>query len=70
MRCDFTCSLLTETVELPMKVEKDWVHMDKVEYDKLEWMKDLPKPTAGDTEVFISLALSEMVPDGMACANR
>lgn len=42
-----------ETVELPMKVEKDWVHMNKIEYDKLEWMKDLPKPTAGDTEVFM-----------------
>ena len=52
-----------------MKVEKDWVHMDKVEFDKLEWMKDLPKPTAGDTEVFILLALIEMVPDSIAYAD-
>ena len=41
----------TDTVELPLKVEKSWLHMDKVEYDKLEWMKDLPKPQAGDTKV-------------------
>ena len=40
-----------------MKVEKDWVHMDKVEYEKLEWMKDLPKPQAGDTQVSFNLKL-------------
>ena len=40
-----------------MKVEKDWVHMDKVEYEKLEWMKDLPKPQAGDSQVSLTLKL-------------
>ncbi|XP_069494891.1 RNA polymerase II-associated protein 1 isoform X2 [Ambystoma mexicanum] len=29
--------------ELPMKRQKEWVHMDKVELDKLEWTKDLPQ---------------------------
>ncbi|XP_070613438.1 RNA polymerase II-associated protein 1 [Erythrolamprus reginae] len=27
---------------LPVKPEKDWVHMDNVEFEKLEWTKDLP----------------------------
>ncbi|KAK7469640.1 hypothetical protein BaRGS_00036369 [Batillaria attramentaria] len=32
-------------------VEKErWLHMDKIEYDKLEWMKDLPLPSAGDVQ--------------------
>ncbi|XP_078063268.1 RNA polymerase II-associated protein 1-like, partial [Mustelus asterias] len=31
-------------VGIPLKPEKGWVHMDEPEYEKLEWMKDLPKP--------------------------
>ncbi|KAL4237863.1 RNA polymerase II associated protein 1 [Mactra antiquata] len=31
-------------VQVPVDIKKDWVHMDKIEYDKLEWMKDLPPP--------------------------
>ncbi|XP_018087435.1 RNA polymerase II associated protein 1 S homeolog isoform X1 [Xenopus laevis] len=27
---------------LPVKPQKEWVHMDTVEFEKLEWMKDLP----------------------------
>jgi hypothetical protein len=34
--------------DLPVKPKKGWVHMDKIEYDKLEWMKDLPPPKSGD----------------------
>ena len=40
---------------MPVTVDKDWVHMDKMEYDKLEWMKDLPPPSAGDHEVSMGL---------------
>ncbi|KPP62070.1 hypothetical protein Z043_119770 [Scleropages formosus] len=28
--------------ELPVKPEKGWLHMDKLEPEKLEWMRDLP----------------------------
>ncbi|XP_076441793.1 RNA polymerase II-associated protein 1-like [Babylonia areolata] len=35
---------------VPMEGQKKWVHMDKVEYDKLEWMKDLPPPSADHTQ--------------------
>ena len=44
-------------LEVPVKVEKDWVHMDKIEYEKLEWMKDLPKPQAGDSKVHVTLSI-------------
>ncbi|CAH2328960.1 RNA polymerase II-associated 1 isoform X1 [Pelobates cultripes] len=27
--------------DLPVKPQKEWVHMDSVEFEKLEWMKDL-----------------------------
>ncbi|KAK9409721.1 RNA polymerase II-associated protein 1 [Crotalus adamanteus] len=27
---------------LPVKPQKEWVHMDNVEFEKLEWTKDLP----------------------------
>ncbi|XP_069064861.1 RNA polymerase II-associated protein 1 isoform X3 [Pleurodeles waltl] len=29
--------------DLPVKPQKEWVHMDNVELEKLEWMKDLPQ---------------------------
>lgn len=28
--------------DLPVKPRKEWIHMDNVEFEKLEWMKDLP----------------------------
>ena len=38
--------------EGPVKRDKKWVHMDEVEREKMEWMKDLPPPpTAGDNKV-------------------
>ena len=50
--------LLKEAEErVPVEVKKDWVHMDTVEYDKLEWMKDLPQPTADSAKVNIVFLL-------------
>uniref|UniRef100_A0AAY4C7R7 RNA polymerase II associated protein 1 n=1 Tax=Denticeps clupeoides TaxID=299321 RepID=A0AAY4C7R7_9TELE len=37
-----TPQLITDP-NLPIKVEKKWVHMDKLEPDKLEWTRDLPR---------------------------
>jgi hypothetical protein len=39
----------TTTTNLPIDVDSRWVHMNNVEYEKLEWMKDLPKPSAQHT---------------------
>ncbi|XP_022085938.1 RNA polymerase II-associated protein 1-like [Acanthaster planci] len=39
-----------ENVEPLMQVQDAWVHMDQVESEKLEWMKDLPKPSAKSKE--------------------
>ncbi|KAJ8308079.1 hypothetical protein KUTeg_012953 [Tegillarca granosa] len=39
-----------DDIEIPVKPNKDWVHMDNIEYDKLTWMKDLPKPMTGDNK--------------------
>ena len=33
-------------VKLPFKVDPQWVHMDKVEKEKLEWIGDIPELTA------------------------
>ncbi|XP_045917703.1 RNA polymerase II-associated protein 1 isoform X2 [Micropterus dolomieu] len=39
------------TVEdLPVKPQKEWVHMDKLEPEKLEWMRDLPAPRRKGTK--------------------
>ena len=38
-------------MEPPIDVDSKWINMNKVEHDKLEWMKDLPPPSAGHTEV-------------------
>ena len=35
--------------DLPIDVDSRWLHMDKIEQEKLEWMKELPKPTAQRT---------------------
>ncbi|KAM4690515.1 RNA polymerase II-associated protein 1 [Rhinophrynus dorsalis] len=29
--------------DLPIKPQKDWIHMETVEFEKLEWTKDLPQ---------------------------
>ena len=48
--CLFDCTV-TEELDLPVKPDKKWVHMDKVEYDKLSWLKDLPFPKTDNNEV-------------------
>ena len=34
-----------------LRVSRQWLHMDTVETEKLEWMKDCPVPSAVDSEV-------------------
>ena len=36
--------------DLPVKPQKEWVHMDKLEPDKLEWTRDLPAPRRRGTK--------------------
>ncbi|XP_042356934.1 RNA polymerase II-associated protein 1 [Plectropomus leopardus] len=36
--------------DLPLKRQKEWVHMDKLEPEKLEWMRDLPAPRRKGTQ--------------------
>lgn len=33
-----------------MKPQKEWVHMNKLEPEKLEWMRDLPAPRRKGTK--------------------
>ncbi|XP_058605829.1 RNA polymerase II-associated protein 1 isoform X2 [Onychostoma macrolepis] len=39
-----------EEEELPIKPQKEWLHMDKVEQEKLEWTRDLPAPRKQSTK--------------------
>ena len=34
-----------------IEVSSKWIHMDTVEYEKLEWMKDCPPPSALESKV-------------------
>lgn len=44
--------IVTEGLDdLPVKPKPEWVHMDKVEYEKIAWMKDLPPPSTDDQKV-------------------
>ncbi|XP_059209023.1 RNA polymerase II-associated protein 1 isoform X2 [Centropristis striata] len=36
--------------DLPVKPQKEWVHMDKLEPEKLEWMTNLPAPRKKGTK--------------------
>ncbi|KAJ7344818.1 hypothetical protein JRQ81_000768 [Phrynocephalus forsythii] len=46
-----TLSLLFQKdADLPMKPQKEWLHMDSIEFEKLEWMKDLPPPRQRKTK--------------------
>ncbi|KAG9336327.1 hypothetical protein JZ751_002674, partial [Albula glossodonta] len=36
--------------ELPVRPQKGWVHMDKLEPEKLEWLRDLPPPRRKGTK--------------------
>uniref|UniRef100_A0AAQ5YKP3 RNA polymerase II associated protein 1 n=1 Tax=Amphiprion ocellaris TaxID=80972 RepID=A0AAQ5YKP3_AMPOC len=45
------CVCVYESEEdLPVKPQKEWVHMDKLEPEKLEWMRDLPAPRRKGTK--------------------
>ena len=35
-----------KSATVPVETDSRWLHMDKIEYEKLEWMKDLPTPSA------------------------
>ncbi|KAM9787548.1 RNA polymerase II-associated protein 1 isoform 1-T2 [Syngnathus typhle] len=37
-------------MDLPVKPQKDWVHMDQLEPEKLEWIGDLPAPRKTGTK--------------------
>jgi hypothetical protein len=39
----------TVSTTLPIELDSKWVHMNNIEREKLEWMKDLPKPSAQRT---------------------
>uniref|UniRef100_A0A665VSQ4 RNA polymerase II associated protein 1 n=1 Tax=Echeneis naucrates TaxID=173247 RepID=A0A665VSQ4_ECHNA len=43
-------SQLGSAVDLLVKPKKEWVHMDKLEPEKLKWMRDLPAPRKKDTK--------------------
>ncbi|XP_039924071.1 RNA polymerase II-associated protein 1-like isoform X1 [Hirundo rustica] len=44
-------NMKVETMDdLPVKPRKEWIHMDNVEFEKLEWMKDLPSPRQKKTK--------------------
>lgn len=45
------CTVTEGLDDLPVKPKPEWVHMDKVEYEKIAWMKDLPPPSADDQKV-------------------
>jgi len=30
---------------LPIELDSQWMHMNNIEHEKLQWMKDLPKPS-------------------------
>ncbi len=36
---------------LPVEIKGKWMHIDKVESDKLAWLRDLPKPPEPGTKV-------------------
>ncbi|KAM4662613.1 RNA polymerase II-associated protein 1 [Discoglossus pictus] len=36
--------------DLPVKPQKEWIHMETVEFEKLQWMKDLPKVRQNNTK--------------------
>uniref|UniRef100_A0A8C1KDG5 RNA polymerase II-associated protein 1-like n=1 Tax=Cyprinus carpio TaxID=7962 RepID=A0A8C1KDG5_CYPCA len=49
-REDFLNEPLPNKEELPIKPQKEWLHMDKVESEKLEWTRDLPAPRKQSTK--------------------
>uniref|UniRef100_A0AAR2KMU7 RNA polymerase II associated protein 1 n=1 Tax=Pygocentrus nattereri TaxID=42514 RepID=A0AAR2KMU7_PYGNA len=45
-----TYSSCSEKMELPVKPQKEWLRMDKLEPEKLEWTRDLPAPRQRSTK--------------------
>ncbi|XP_038260584.1 RNA polymerase II-associated protein 1 isoform X9 [Dermochelys coriacea] len=48
------------TVDLPIKPQKEWIHMNNVEFEKLEWIKDLPHPRQKRTKKRAGYSLQEL----------
>lgn len=44
------CVCVNAEEVLPVRPQKDWLHMDKLEPEKLEWMRDLPSPRKKGTK--------------------
>uniref|UniRef100_A0A8P4K9G2 RNA polymerase II associated protein 1 n=1 Tax=Dicentrarchus labrax TaxID=13489 RepID=A0A8P4K9G2_DICLA len=44
------CVCVNSEEDLPVKPQKEWVHMNKLEPEKLEWMRDLPAPRRKGTK--------------------
>lgn len=44
------CVCMNIEKDLPVKPQKEWVHMNKLEPEKLEWMRDLPAPRKKGTK--------------------
>ncbi len=44
------CVCVNSEGDLPVKPQKEWVHMNKLEPEKLEWMRDLPAPRRKGTK--------------------
>lgn len=49
MLADLLVFVISEE-DLPVKPQKEWVHMSKLEPEKLEWMRDLPPPRRKGTK--------------------
>ncbi|XP_043404012.1 RNA polymerase II-associated protein 1 isoform X8 [Chelonia mydas] len=47
-------------VDLPIKPQKEWIHMNNVEFEKLEWIKDLPHPRQKRTKKRAGYSLQEL----------
>uniref|UniRef100_A0A087XIT2 RNA polymerase II associated protein 1 n=1 Tax=Poecilia formosa TaxID=48698 RepID=A0A087XIT2_POEFO len=46
----FVLVCLNSEEDLPVKPQKEWIHMDTLEPEKLEWMRDLPSPRKKGTK--------------------
>ncbi|XP_003214628.2 RNA polymerase II-associated protein 1 isoform X1 [Anolis carolinensis] len=50
LRTEISTKMNVTDDDLPVKPQKEWLHMDSVEFEKLEWMKDLPQPRQKKTK--------------------
>ena len=59
-------------VKVPIKVDPNWVHMDVVEPEKLEWMSDIPDhtPSDGGVRQYQACLLCFLVKYNTIYANR